>query len=359
MSQIDPDKLKMFSFLLYSKLEGAVTAGMVHLGDKLGLYRHLDVATEPITPQQLATKAGLSERWVREWLHNQGAAKLVHHTDDGEYGLFALSPEARAVLVDPTSPSYALGMFSRLPDTMNMLGEMPESFRTGIGHDYDSHGPNGAAGIERSFAPWYTNYLLPVGIPSLDGVHDKLEAGGLVADVGCGAGMAVLMLAERFPNSEFYGYDISQHALERARASQTSLGITNAFFHDPRERPMPQDGSHDLVTTFDCIHDMTRPDLMLDTIRQSIKPDGTWLWVEIKAKDTYQENLKNPMAALMYGISILSCMNSALSEAGGLGLGTLGLSENRARSMAEVAGFSRFRRLDIEHPMNAFFEVRP
>ena len=359
MERPDPDKLKMFSFLLYSKLEGAVTSGMVHLGDKLGLYQHLAAADSPVTPKELAKKSGLDERWIREWLHNQGAAKLLVHDDDGGHGQFSLSPEAVAVLADPASPTNGMGMFSRLPDTMRMLEALPESFRTGLGHDYDSHGPTGAAGIERSFAPWYQNFLLPVGLPALDGVVDRLDAGARAADVGCGAGMAVLLMAERFPNSTFHGYDISQHALERARTKQATRGLSNATFHDPRVSPLPDDHSLDFITTFDCIHDMTRPDLMIGAIYKALKPTGTWLLVDIKAKDTYTENLRNPMAALMYGISIMSCMNSALSEPDGLGLGTLGLPEARAREMATEAGFTRFHRLDIDHAINAFFEVRP
>lgn len=123
---------------------------------------------------------------------------------------------------------------------------------------------------------------------------------------------------------------------------------------------MPADQSVDLVTSFDCIHDMTRPQQMMEAIRAAIKPDGVWLLVDIKALDTFEQNArKNPMASLMYGISVLSCMSSALSEPGGEGLGTLGLPESRARSMAEAAGFTRFRRLDIDHSVNAFYEVRP
>ncbi len=136
--------------------------------------------------------------------------------------------------------------------------------------------------------------------------------------------------------------------------------MTNVHFHDPRVEPLPGDHSVDLVTTFDCIHDMTHPQDVMAAIRQAVADDGTWLLVDIKALDTYAENVrKNPMAALMYGISVLSCMSSALSEPGGAGLGTLGLPESRARAMAEAAGFGRFERLRVDHAVNAFYEVRP
>ncbi|MEK7426409.1 MAG: class I SAM-dependent methyltransferase [Actinomycetota bacterium] len=358
---IDPDKLKLFSFHLFGKLEGAVTAGMIHLGDQLGLYSALRGATAGLGSVELADRTGLAERWVREWAYNQAAAGLVEATTAPD-GLvtFALTPEAAAVLATPEHPAYGMGMFHRLPQTMRALEDMPASFRSGVGHDYDSHGPEGAVGIERSFEPWNRAFLLPVVLPALDGVVERLRAGARLADIGCGAGSAVLLMAAAFPKSTFVGYDISQHALARARAKLADGALANAAFHDPRDSSLPDDGSVDVVTTFDCIHDMTHPQEMMGAIRRALADDGTWLLVDIKALDTFEQNVKkNPMASLMYGISVLSCMSSALSEPGGAGLGTLGLSENTARSMAASAGFTRFRKLPVDHAVNAFYEVRP
>ena len=357
---IDADKLKLFSFSVFSKLEGAVTAGMVHLGDRLGLYRALADAEGPLTPAELAARTELHERWVLEWAQNQAAAKIVEW-EEGADGLHVwLSPEAKAVLATPAHPAFGMGMFHRLPQTMHSLERLPDSFRSGLGFDYDAHGAEGAAGLERSFEPWYRNFLVPVGLPALEGVVRKLESGATVADVGCGAGVAVGLMAEAFPQSQVHGYDISQHALERARRRKADQGLDNAHFHDPRSEPLPTDRSLDLVTTFDCIHDMTRPQEMMHAIRQSLSDEGTWLLVDIKGRDTFTENVqKNPMASMMYGISVLSCMSSALSEPGGAGLGTLGLPASKAQAMAEAAGFTRFRKLDIDHAINAFYEVRP
>ena len=353
----DVDAIKLYSFQVFSKLEGAVTAGMIHLGDQLGLYKALSEAGQPLTTDELATRTGLNERWVREWAHNQAAAKLI--TIDAEHR-FGLTPEAAAVLATPEHPYYGMGMFHRLPQTMQALEHVRESFRTGIGHDYDSHGPQGAVGIERSFEPWSNANLLPLVLPALDGVVERLRVGASVVDVGCGAGSAALLMAAAFPKSSFTGYDISQYALARAAEKLRDSGLPNVSFQDPRDAPMPTDHSVDLVTTFDCIHDMTQPQQMMSAIRAAIKPDGVWLLVDIKALDTFEQNArKNPMASLMYGISVLSCMSSALSEPGGEGLGTLGLPESRARSMAAAAGFTQFRRLEIEHGVNAFYEVRP
>jgi ubiquinone/menaquinone biosynthesis C-methylase UbiE len=191
-------------------------------------------------------------------------------------------------------------------------------------------------------------------------VVEKLERGAVVADVGCGAGSAILLMGGAYPASTFTGYDISQHALARAREKLDASKLTNVEFHDPRNTRLPGDHSLDLVCTFDCIHDMAHPQEVIEAIRASLKADGTWLLVDIKALDTFEENArKNPMASLMYGISVLSCMSSALSEPDGLGLGTLGLSEQRANEMARAAGFTRFRKLAVEHSVNAFYEVRP
>lgn len=354
---IDPDKLKLYSFQLFSKLEGAVTAGMVYVGDQLGLYVAMKSAGVGLTTTELADRAGLNERWVREWAYNQAAAKLIE-VDDEER--FALSAEGAAVLATPEHPAFGVGSFHRLPELMKSLDRVRESFATGVGHDYDSHGPEGAVGIERGFEPWNNAFLVPTVLPTLEGVVDRLTAGASVVDVGCGAGSAVLLMANAFPRSSFVGYDISRHALDRADQKLAASGLTNASFRDPRDFPIVTDHSVDLVTTFDCIHDMTHPLQMMESIRSALADDGTWLLVDIKALDTFEQNTrKNPMASLMYGISVLSCMSSGLSEPDGAGLGTLGLTATVAKAMSERAGFSRFRKLDVDHAINAFYEVRP
>jgi 2-polyprenyl-3-methyl-5-hydroxy-6-metoxy-1,4-benzoquinol methylase len=340
----DPDLLKMFSFNLFSQLSGAVTAGMIHLGDRLGLFMALADAGKQLTTHELADRLELDERWVREWAYNQAAAKFltVANTDEPGSERFGMSPEGVAVLASPNSPASGMGMFHRFPQMIGALDVMPESFRTGQGHDYDSHGCEGAIGIERSFEPWNRSHLIPTVLPLVGegDLVERLRNGIMVADIGCGAGGAVLMMAEAFPNSTFVGYDISQHALDN--------------------EPLPTDGSVDFITTFDCIHDMSHPTQMIASIKEAIADDGTWLLVDIKGRDTFGENIeKNPMAALMYGISVLSCMSSALSEPGGEGLGTLGLPEGKAREMASAAGFSDFCRLDIDHTVNAFYEIHP
>ncbi len=355
-STIDPEKLEATVEQVFGYLGGAVISGMIHLGDRLGLYRTL-AAAYAMTSEELAAATGLHERWVREWLHGQAAARLVDYRGDGR---FALSPEAVMVLADERSPAFAAGGFCGLPQQLAVLDRLPEAFKTGRGLPYDAFGLEGNRGVERMFAPWFRTMLVPMAIPALDGVAAKLDAGARVADVGCGAGIALIEMAKAFPRSEFHGYEISKYALERAAANLTEADLRNVTFHDANGDALPSDGRFDFITSFDCLHDMANPKPVIAAIRRAIAPDGTWLIADIKGCPTFEENLeKNPMAAMMYGFSVLSCMSSALSEPGGAGLGTLGFHEEVARSMTREAGFTRFRTHEFDNPMNAYYEVRP
>jgi 2-polyprenyl-3-methyl-5-hydroxy-6-metoxy-1,4-benzoquinol methylase len=353
---IDPEALKLYAKRVFDALGGAMTSIMVWLGDRLGLYRAL-ADGEPRTSVELAAQTGLSERWVREWLAQQGASGILDYRGNGR---FALSAEGEAVLADTSVPMCGVGFFSLLSQLTGVLEKLPESFRTGLGLPYDAFGPEGAIGIERGFAPWFRSLLVPVALPALPGVVERLTAGTAAADVGCGGGVALVEMAKAFPRSEFHGWDVSQHALARGEENRAAAGVTNVAFHDARSDPLPQDGRFGFVTTFDCLHDMTNPAAVMRQIRGAIRPDGVWLIADIKAQGSYEaEVAKNPMTPMMYGISVLACMSSALSEPGGAGLGTLGLSEDLARSMTREAGFTAFESLDLDNPINAFYVVRP
>jgi 2-polyprenyl-3-methyl-5-hydroxy-6-metoxy-1,4-benzoquinol methylase len=353
---IDPDKLHATVDQVFGYLGGAVISSMIYLGDHLGLYRAL-AGADAMTSDELAIATGLHERWVREWLRGQAAARLVDYRGEGR---FALSPEAVLVLADEHSPAFAAGGFCGLPQQFAVLDRLPESFKTGRGLPYDAFGLEGNRGVERMFAPWFRTMLVPMALPALDGVTAKLETGAQVADIGCGAGVAVIEMAKAFPRSAFHGYEISKYALERAAANLAESGLGNVTFHDANGDALPDDARFDLITTFDCLHDMANPAPVIAAIRRAIKPDGTWLIADIKSAPTFEENLAdNPMAGMMYGFSVLSCMSSALSEPGGAGLGTLGFTEEVARTMTRAAGFTRFRTHDFENPMNAYYEVRP
>jgi 2-polyprenyl-3-methyl-5-hydroxy-6-metoxy-1,4-benzoquinol methylase len=350
------EKLSEYAKLVFGALGGAMTSAMIYLGDRLGLYRAL-AGAGPVTSAELASKTGLSERWLREWLRAQGAAGvLAHHEGDR----FSLSQEGEAVLANEDHPAFGAGFFSQLPALVGVAERLPEAFRTGIGLPYDALGPEGARGIERGLAPWFRVLLVPMVLPRVGDVVKRLRAGAAAADVGCGAGVALLEMAKAFPKSEFHGYDISKFALARAEENRTAAGARNASFHDAARDPLPGDARFAFITTFDCLHDMTDPGGVMRKIRAALEPDGTWLIADIKAHPSYRENVeKNPMAAMMYGTSVMACMSSALSEPGGLGLGTLGFTEDLARKMTREAGFTRFEAVDFDHPINAFYVVRP
>lgn len=353
---IDPDRLKEFSLRLFGHMNGATVSMMVWLGDHLGLYEALADGKER-SSAELAEQCQLDERWVREWLYTQGAGGLLE-TTTGER--FRLTPEGAAVLVDESHPANGIGMLSQIPDLARTLERLPEAFRTGLGLPYDALGGEGARGIERGLAPWFRSLLVPMALPRIEGLTARLDAGATVADVGCGAGVALLEMAGAFPASRFHGYDISQHALARAAENMAEAGVTNVTFHDAARDPLPTDHSVDFVTTFDCLHDMTDPRGVIAAIREAIADDGLWLVADIKAGGSYTENVKrNPMAAMMYSVSVMVCMSSSLSEPGGEGLGTLGLHADLLREWCEAAGFSRFEMVDMGHPVNAFYLVRP
>lgn len=356
-SAADLDEIRLFAFTTFSQMQGFLVAGTIYMGTRLGLYRALAEAGGLVSAEELAEATGLHPRWVLEWLRAQGAAGLLDHADGERFGL---SPAGVEVLANEDSLFYAAGRFANLPLRAGDFDAVTECFRTGVGRSYDARGPEGAVAVEGAFANWYRHMLVPVMLPALDGVVDKLETGARAADVGCGAGIALLEMAKTYPRSEFHGYEVSAHALDRARANRDEAGVDNVTFHHVADEPLSGDESFDLVMTLDCVHDMTRPDEVIHALRAALRDDGTWLWGEIKAHPTYEENVEaNPMAPMMYAMSLVACMASAMSEPGGAGLGTLGISERKAREMAGAAGFTRFEVHDFGNPVNLYYEVRP
>lgn len=353
---LDPDKVALTAFQVWSYKQGELVSLMIHLGDRLGLYRAMDGAG-PLTAADLAGRTGLQERWLLEWLRSQGAAGLLHTTDGHT---FTLLPEAAAVLADEDgSLWFAAGAFQGGAASPDVVDALADAFRTGIGLTYDQLGPSAAHQVERMLAPWSRLALVPDLLPRLDGVVAKLEAGARVADVGCGAGVALFALAEAFPASTFEGFDISQHAIHRARTVLAERGLDNLAFHVGEAEELPADPAYDLVLTFDCLHDMAHPDRAITAIRRAIADDGTWLIKDIRSGATWAENQRNPLLAMMYSTSVATCMSSALSEPDGAGLGTLGFHPALAEEMCRTAGFTRFTRHDVADPANLYYEVRP
>jgi SAM-dependent methyltransferase len=352
---MDADLAALFAFRVWSYKQGEMVSLLIHLGDRLGLYRALDGAGR-LDASELAAHTGLHERWLREWLRGNAAAELLD-SDDGE--TFELTEEGAAVLArEESSVLFAAGAFTA-PFEPGVLDDLADAFRTGIGLPYDRLGPGGAHSTERSLGPWARMALVPTIVPALDGVRERLERGALVVDVGCGAGVALTALASEFPNSTFHGFELSRHALDRAAERIRELGLTNVELFHTRAEELPSDGRYDFVLTFDCLHDMTRPADTIAAIRRAIAEDGTWLIKDIRCDDSWATNRRNPMLALMFGFSVTTCMSSAMSEPGGAGLGTVGFTTQVAERMVRDAGFTSFRVHDFDDPANLYYEVRP
>jgi SAM-dependent methyltransferase len=355
IGRLDPDEVARFAFRVWNYKQGEMVSLLIHLGDRLGLYQALDGAGA-VTADELAERTDLQPRWLREWLRGNAAADLLV-SDDGER--FELEPVGAVVLArEEDSLQFAAGAFGPPPDPA-LVDDLADAFRTGQGLPYDRQGPAGVHQTERMLGPWARLSLVPAILPALDGVLDRLASGTLVADVGCGAAVALTTLAEAYPRSTFHGYELSRLAVERARSRIAEAGLSNVEIIDRRAEELPDGGDYSLVLTFDCLHDMTRPDAAAAAIRRAIADDGIWLVKEIRCDHTWAGNRRNPMLAMFLGFSVASCMSSALSEPDGAGLGTIGLPPRALEQLARDAGFTRFRMHDFEDPANLYYEIRP
>jgi SAM-dependent methyltransferase len=352
MAELNKEKVEARFGHLFKKVEGAFSCVLGHIGDKLGLYVALK-ASGPTTSAALAEATGLHERWVREWLYQQTAAGITSHED----GKFFLDDEAAEIYGTEESGVFGAGIFELVAGLVATADRLDESFRTGIGEPYDSFGSVTARGIERMMGPFFRTRLVQDVIPALDGVEAKLREGAKVADIGCGGALALEVMARAFPQSQFHGFDNSRMALELAHARAAELD--NLTVHDTTHRLLEEDGSYDLITTFDCIHDMTHPTQTVGAIRRSLASDGTWFVADVHGHSTFEENLEQgDVAGMFYGFSVICCMRSALATPDGEGLGTLGFCEKVARDMSREAGFSRFARHDFDNPINDYYEIR-
>ena len=330
MSEIDPKRLGLASLTVFKIMEGELLALMLHLGSRLNLFEAV-VAGHGQTAAEIAQAAGLQERWVTEWLYAVAAANLVEF--DGER--FSMTREMAAVLADETHPSFVGPVFAGPPKPEN-VDRLAESFRTGVGHTWDTHGA-GVAAMQQAMNSNATRaFLVDEVIAAIPGLTEKLKAGVRLIDIGCGAGDAASTIARAFPNTTVLGIDPSQHALDLA-ARETD-GIDNLRFELGTFDDMTPD-SADVITTFDVLHDLPFPQKACGSVANALVTGGDWLVSDIKAGPDFDSNKRNPVRALMYSMSVAYCMNSALSEPGGAGLGTLGMHIGKLTELAGIAGF--------------------
>lgn len=349
---IDLTKLNAFIGQFVADLGASVHAGMVVLGEKLGLYKAL--ADRPVTSAQLAAKTNTDERYVREWLSSQAAGGYV--TYDEQTKKFSLTAEQTLTLADEQSPAYLPGAFQLALGSLAAVPRIAEAFRSGKGMGWHEHAEDVFHGCEKFFRPGYAANLISSWIPALDGVAGKLEAGAKVADVGCGKGASTLLLAKAYPKSRFHGFDYHSGSIEAARESAARDGLSDHVAFDIAKAKDFPGNYYDLVAMFDCLHDMGDPVGAAKHVRQSLAKDGTWMIVEPFANDQLKDNL-NPVGRVYYSFSTLLCTPCSRSQEVGLCLGAQA-GEARIRDVVTAAGFTRFRRA-AETPFNIVYEARP
>lgn len=351
--EIDTDKLMSFVFRAVDEVGATLNAALVVMGDKLGYYRDL-AAHGPTTPAQLAERTQTAEPYAREWLNAQAAGGYV--TYDPATKRYALPPEHAVAMTDADSAAFLPGFFQIALGTVTDTQHIVDAARSGAGYGWHQHGTDVHVGCERFFRPSYNANLISSWLPALDGVVQKLSDGALVADVGCGHGASTILMAQDFPRSVFVGSDYHPESIETARARAAAAGVADRVRFEVASAQEFGGDEYDLVTMFDCLHDMGDPVGAAQHVRDLIAVDGTWMIVEPMAGDHVEDNF-NPVGRAYYGFSTLLCTPSSLSQDVGLALGTQA-GPARIRDVTAAGGFTRFRSA-AETPFNRVLEVRP
>jgi 2-polyprenyl-3-methyl-5-hydroxy-6-metoxy-1,4-benzoquinol methylase len=350
---IDQHRFNQLLGGLLADLGGASSIAMVRIGDTLGLYKTLH-AKGPMTAGELAEAAGAHERYVREWLAHQAASNYL--TYDPTSRTFAMSEEQALFFADEESPVYLLGGFDVMAAIVHNQHKVETAFRTGGGVAWDHQAGCMFCAVARFFRPGYHNNLIGSWLPALEGAVEKLQRGARVADVGCGHGWSTVMMAKAFPNSQFIGYDFHAESIDAARAHAAAHGVEdNVVFEVGTAKDYTATGL-DLVTFFDCLHDMGDPAGAAAHVRRSLKPDGSWMIVEPKAADRLEDNL-NPVSRIFYAASTMICIPTSLSQEVGAALGAQA-GEAKLREVIRAGGFGTVRRA-TETPFNLVLEALP
>ena len=348
---IDPAKVEHFLHQVVGDLGSAMSAVLIHVGDRLGLYRAMG-DSRPVTSSELAERTSLSERYVREWLHNQAAAGWV--TYDPKGATFTLPAEHALLVSDEHAPTFLLGGFDFVASSWADEETLVDAFRTGEGIGWHQHDHRLFLGTERFFRPGYQANLVSSWLPALDGVVARLQEGIRVADVGCGHGATTGLLGEAFPKSTIVGYDYHDASIATARKQAADDAKDNVSFEVAGAKDFP--GTYDLVCMFDCLHDMGDPVGAARHVHDALNPGGTLLLVEPASADRAEDN-HHPLGRLMYAASTMVCTPASLAQEVGLGLGNqVGMA--RLTELLTQAGFTSVR-LATSTPVNLVIEAKP
>jgi SAM-dependent methyltransferase len=350
---IDEARLGAFVGQAVLDMGAAISGLLLHIGDRLGLYKAM-AGAGPITSSALAARTGTAERYVREWLGNQAAGGyVVYNPADGT---FELPPEQAMVVADEDSPVFLGGAFECIASCYADHDLFVNAFRTGAGVGWQEHEDRLFSGVLRFFRPGYAAHLVDEWLPALDGVVEKLRAGASVADVGCGLGASTIIMAAAFGRSTFVGLDTHEPSVAAARKAAQEAGVDQRARFDTGSAIELSGTGYDLVCLFDCLHDMGDPVGAARHIRRALAPDGTLLLVEPLAGDGLEHNL-NPVGRTYYGFSTVICTPTSLAQDVGLGLGAQA-GELRLGQVLREAGFTHVRRA-TETPFNLILEARP
>ena len=351
------DEAKLHEFIGKAVVEWGAAYGVLltFVGDRLGLFKAMAGAGGALTPEELAKKTGTHPRIIKEWLAAQAAGGFVIYNPAA--GTYLLPEEQAIALTDENSPAYIAGEYQVLMGLFKDEEKIIEAFRTGKGLGWADHHHYLFEGTERFFKPGYIANLTTSWIPALEGIEEKLrrEEGAKVADVGCGHGVSTILMAKAYPNSKVIGFDYHKPSIERAREQAEKEGLENIAFEVAGATDYPGD-DYDLITFFDCFHDMGNPAGAAKHVLQTLeKKDGIWMLVEPFANDKLEDNL-NPIGRAFYSGSTMICVPASLNE-NGPALGAQA-GEERIREVVRSAGFSKFRRA-TQTPFNLVFEARP
>lgn len=352
INSVDRAQLDAFLTKMLGDLGAGMSAALVLIGDELGLYKALANSPTPLTPDELAARTSTDPRYIREWLNAMTASGYV--TFDGEK--YTLTPEQALTLAWDDSPVHMPGAFQIVSSAIKDQHKVTEAFRSGSGVGWHEHHPSLFEGTERFFRPNYAANLVTSWIPALTDMQAKLERGARVADVGCGHGSSTILMAQAYPNSKFFGFDYHQASIEKARDRAMHAGVGEQIeFKVAFAKDFPGN-NYDLVTFFDCLHDMGDPQGAAKHVLSTLAKDGTWMIVEPFAHDDPRENM-NPVGRVYYSASTMICTPASRSQEVGACLGAQA-GEARIRDIVTAAGFTRFRRA-AETPFNLVYEARP
>jgi ubiquinone/menaquinone biosynthesis C-methylase UbiE len=350
--QLDWDKIKRFSMQVSSDIGAAMFGALSYIGDRLGIFSAMAEAGA-VTSEQLARKTGLSERYLREWLSAMASAGYVNY--DAAAKTYAMPAEHAMVLARDESPFFAGGFIEMIVPQMSIAPKVLESFKNGRGVPQSEYPPETWEAMERASASMYRHQLVRKWLPTMPQVVAKLSEGGSSLDVGCGSGRAAIAIANAFPKADVHGFDAHPGSLERARANAQAAGLGDRIKFDVVDCTKLPATRFDFISTFDVVHDSVDPDALLKSIRGALKPDGTYLMVEVNVSSKLEDNI-NPMGRMMYSMSTLYCMTVSLAH-GGAGIGAC-MGEAKARELVAAAGFKHFRRLPIDDLFSALYEIR-